>query len=153
MGKKQRDAAARYDRVATYAPAEALSLVKALAHAGFDETVEAAFNLGIDARQADQIVRGTVTLPHGTGKSVRVLVFADGEKARDAQAAGADIVGGAELAAGHHRRPAGPRLGRHHRRPRHDERGGQAGAAARPPRPHAQPQGRHGQRRHLPHRA
>ena len=99
MGKKQRDAAARYDRVATYAPAEALSLVKALAHAGFDETVEAAFNLGIDARQADQIVRGTVTLPHGTGKSVRVLVFADGEKGRDAQAAGADIVGGAELAA------------------------------------------------------
>jgi large subunit ribosomal protein L1 len=99
MGKKQRDAAARYDRVATYTPPEALSLVKTLAHAGFDETVEAAFNLGIDARQADQIVRGTVTLPHGTGKSVRVLVFADGEKGRDAQAAGADIVGGAELAA------------------------------------------------------
>ena len=99
MGKKQQDAAARYDRAADYSPAEALGLVKSLAHAGFDETVEAAFNLGIDARQADQIVRGTVTLPHGTGKSVRVLVFADGEKARDAQAAGADIVGGAELAA------------------------------------------------------
>lgn len=98
MGKKQRDAAARYDRTATYPPAEALGLVKALAHAGFDESVEAAFNLGIDARQADQIVRGTVTLPHGTGKSVRVLVFADGEKARDAEAEGADIVGGAELA-------------------------------------------------------
>ncbi|MBN2114171.1 MAG: 50S ribosomal protein L1 [Acidimicrobiia bacterium] len=98
MGKKQRDAAARYDRTATYPPTEALGLVKALAHAGFDESVEAAFNLGIDARQADQIVRGTVTLPHGTGKSVRVLVFADGEKARDAEAAGADIVGGAELA-------------------------------------------------------
>jgi large subunit ribosomal protein L1 len=98
MGKKQTDAAARYDRSANYSPAEALGLVKTLAHAGFDETVEAAFNLGIDARQADQIVRGTVTLPHGTGKSVRVLVFAEGEKARDAQAAGADIVGGAELA-------------------------------------------------------
>jgi len=98
MGKKQQDAAARYDRAADYSPAEALGLVKSLAHAGFDETVEAAFNLGIDARQADQIVRGTVTLPHGTGKKVRVLVFADGEKARDAQAAGADIVGGAELA-------------------------------------------------------
>jgi len=98
MGKKQRDAASRYDRTATYPPGEALGLVKALAHAGFDESVEAAFNLGIDARQADQIVRGTVTLPHGTGKSVRVLVFADGEKARDAEAAGADIVGGAELA-------------------------------------------------------
>jgi large subunit ribosomal protein L1 len=99
VGKKQDDAAKKYDRAASYAPAEALGLVKSLAHAGFDETVEAAFNLGIDARQADQIVRGTVTLPHGTGKSVRVLVFADGEKARDAQAAGADIVGGSELAA------------------------------------------------------
>lgn len=98
MGKKQQDAVARYDRAASYPPAEALGLVKSLAHAGFDETVEAAFNLGIDARQADQIVRGTVTLPHGTGKKVRVLVFADGEKARDAQAAGADIVGGSELA-------------------------------------------------------
>ncbi len=98
MGKKQQDAAARYDGAANYSPTEALGLVKTLAHAGFDETVEAAFNLGIDARQADQIVRGTVTLPHGTGKKVRVLVFADGEKARDAQAAGADIVGGSELA-------------------------------------------------------
>ena len=98
MGKKQQDAAARYDRAVNYSPAEALGLVKSLAHAGFDETVEASFNLGIDARQADQIVRGTVTLPHGTGKTVRVLVFADGEKARDAQAAGADIVGGSELA-------------------------------------------------------
>jgi large subunit ribosomal protein L1 len=98
MGKKQQDASARYDRAANYPPAEALGLVKSLAHAGFDETVEAAFTLGIDARQADQIVRGTVTLPHGTGKKVRVLVFADGEKARDAQAAGADIVGGTELA-------------------------------------------------------
>ena len=98
MGKKQQDASARYDRAVDYPPAEALGLTKSLAHAGFDETVEAAFNLGIDARQADQIVRGTVTLPHGTGKKVRVLVFADGEKARDAEAAGADIVGGAELA-------------------------------------------------------
>jgi len=98
MGKKQQDASARYDRAVDYPPSEALGLVKSLAHAGFDETVEAAFNLGIDARQADQIVRGTVTLPHGTGKKVRVLVFADGEKARDAQAAGADIVGGSELA-------------------------------------------------------
>ena len=96
MGKKQIDAAARYDRAGDYVPAEALGLAKA--HAGFDETVEAAFNLGIDARQADQIVRGTVTLPHGTGKAVRVSVFAEGDKARDAQAAGADIVGGAELA-------------------------------------------------------
>lgn len=98
MGKKQQDAKGRYDRAANYSPTEALGLVKSLAHASFDETVEAAFNLGIDARQADQIVRGTVTLPHGTGKKVRVLVFADGEKAREAQAAGADVVGAAELA-------------------------------------------------------
>jgi large subunit ribosomal protein L1 len=98
MGKKQQDAAARYDGVTNYPPAEALGLVKTLAHAGFDETVEAAFNLGIDARQADQIVRGTVTLPHGTGKKMRVAVFADGEKARDAEAAGADLIGGADLA-------------------------------------------------------
>ena len=150
MGKKQIDAAARYDRAANYAPAEALGLVKALAHAGFDETVEAAFNLGIDARQADQIVRGTVTLPHGTGKTVRVLVFAEGEKARDAQAAGADIVGGAELAqaitAGQQALDWDVTIAV----PVDDERGGQAGPAARPPGPDAQPQGGHGQRRHRP---
>jgi large subunit ribosomal protein L1 len=97
-GKKRRDAAQRYDRNANYPPAEALGLVKALASANFDETVEAAFTLGIDARQADQIVRGTVSLPNGTGRQTRVAVFADGEEARAATEAGADLVGAADLA-------------------------------------------------------
>jgi large subunit ribosomal protein L1 len=96
-GKKRRDAAQRYDRTANYAPAEALGLVKALASANFDETVEAAFTLGIDARQADQIVRGTVSLPNGTGRETRVAVFADGEEARAATEAGADLVGAGDL--------------------------------------------------------
>jgi large subunit ribosomal protein L1 len=74
-------------------------MVKSLATASFDETIEAAFNLGIDARQADQAVRGTVSLPHGTGKAVKVLVFAVGDQARAAQEAGADVVGGSDLAA------------------------------------------------------
>lgn len=98
MGKKRKDAAARYDRSATYHPNEAVGLVKTLATAKFDETVEAAFQLGIDARQADQAVRGTVTLPNGTGKTVRVVVFADGEGVREAEEAGADLVGGKDLA-------------------------------------------------------
>jgi len=98
MGKKRREAVARYDAAVHHPPAEALGLVKSLASAGFDESVEAAFNLGIDPRQADQIVRGTVSLPHGTGKDTRVLVFADGDEARAAEEAGADIVGASELA-------------------------------------------------------
>lgn len=98
MGKKQRDAVARFDRTSTYSPEEALGLVKSLASANFDETVEAAFMLGIDARQADQAVRGTVSLPNGTGKEVRVAVFAEGEQVKEAEEAGADVVGGAELA-------------------------------------------------------
>lgn len=98
MGKKRDDAAQRLDRERTYPPGEALELVKSMASAGFDETVEAAFNLGIDARQAEQGVRGTVSLPHGTGKSVRVLVFAEGDQARAAEEAGADVVGGSDLA-------------------------------------------------------
>lgn len=99
MGKKRDDAAQRLDRDKAYPPGESLELVKSLATAGFDETVEAAFNLGIDARQADQAVRGTVSLPHGTGKAVRVLVFAEGDQARAAEEAGAYIVGGSDLAA------------------------------------------------------
>src|SRR5439155_8524944 len=85
------------DRMKLHHPAEAAELVKRMANAKFDETIDAAFRLGVDVRKADQIVRGTVTLPHGTGKSVRVAVFAEGEKAREAEAAGADIVGGADL--------------------------------------------------------
>jgi len=99
MGKKRKDAVAGFDHTVDHRPAEAVARVKAMATAGFDESVEAAFLLGIDARQADQAVRGTVSLPHGTGKEVRVAVFADGEQARDAEQAGADLVGGADLAA------------------------------------------------------
>jgi large subunit ribosomal protein L1 len=98
MGKKRREAATKFDPSALHSPGEALDLVKSLATAKFDETVEAVFHLGIDARQAEQGVRGTVSLPHGTGKTVRVLAFAEGEDAKAAQEAGADIVGGAELA-------------------------------------------------------
>jgi len=86
------------DREKLYAPEEAVGLVRRLAFAKFDESVDAVFNLGIDARQADQLVRGTVSLPHGTGKTIRIAVFADGEKMKEAEEAGADIVGGKELA-------------------------------------------------------
>ncbi len=96
--KAQAEAMRRYDRQTLYGPRDALELVKTLAHAKFDESVDAVFTLGIDARNADQLIRGTVSLPHGTGKSVRVLVFADGEHAREAEGSGADIVGGKELA-------------------------------------------------------
>ncbi|MEX1281031.1 MAG: 50S ribosomal protein L1 [Acidimicrobiia bacterium] len=96
-GKKYMNAASRYDAEHAYQVAEAVELVKTLASASFDETVEAAFRLGIDPRQADQLVRGTVSLPAGTGKTVRVAVFAPADKHADATAAGADVVGGAEL--------------------------------------------------------
>ncbi len=99
MGKKRKDAVDRFDGTVLYPPFDALGLVKSMSTAGFDETVEAAFLLGIDAKQADQAVRGTISLPHGTGKDVRVVVFAEGEQAKDAEEAGADLVGGAELAA------------------------------------------------------
>ena len=99
MGKKRKDAGAGFDGSVEYSPEEAIRLSKSMATASFDETVEAAFLLGIDARQADQAVRGTVSLPNGTGKAVRVAVFAEGDQARDAEEAGADLVGGAELAA------------------------------------------------------
>ncbi len=97
-GKRYREATNRFDKSHAYAPREALELVKTLAGARFDETVEVAVRLGIDPRQADQMVRGTVALPHGTGKQVRVAVFAQGDKLREAEAAGADVVGGKELA-------------------------------------------------------
>jgi len=97
VGKKRADALAAIDPENLYSPAEALDLVKSLASAGFDETIEAAFVLGIDAKQADQTVRGTVSLPHGTGKDVKLVVFADGDNARAATEAGADLVGGSDL--------------------------------------------------------
>ena len=92
-GKQYTAAAAKRDIAAMYPPKAALEIVKGAAFAKFDETVEVAVRLGVDPRHADQIVRGTVVLPAGTGKSVRVLVIAVGEKAREAEAAGADFVG------------------------------------------------------------
>jgi large subunit ribosomal protein L1 len=98
-GKKYTASAEKVDGTKLYSPLEALTLVKEIAPAKFDETVEAHFRLGIDTRQADQQVRGSVSLPHGTGKEVRVAVFAEGDKAREAEAAGADIVGSDDLVA------------------------------------------------------
>jgi large subunit ribosomal protein L1 len=97
-GKKYRDAAKHRDIAVRYQPKQAIELVKNNAYAKFDETVEVAVRLGVDPRHADQVVRGTVVLPAGTGKSVRVLVIAVGEKAREAEAAGADYVGAEHIA-------------------------------------------------------
>ena len=96
-GKKYTEAAKLVDRATQYDVAEAISLVKKTAVAKFDETVEAHIRLGVDGRHADQQVRGAVVLPHGTGKTVRVLVFAKGDKVAEAEAACADFVGGEEL--------------------------------------------------------
>ncbi|MBM6778898.1 50S ribosomal protein L1 [Collinsella tanakaei] len=98
-GKTFRAAAEKVDRSELYTPLAAVKLVKEIAPAKFDETVEAHFRLGIDTRKADQNIRGSISLPHGTGKSVRVAVFADGAKADEAREAGADIVGSDELIA------------------------------------------------------
>lgn len=92
-GKKYRMAVATLDRAAALPSRDALARVKDMAFAKFDETVEVAMHLGVDPRHADQIVRGTVVLPHGTGKTIRVLVLAQGEQAKEAEAAGADHVG------------------------------------------------------------
>ncbi len=96
-GKRFTDALKRFDRDRYHTPVEAVTLVKSLATAKFDETIELAFRLGVDPRKADQIVRGTVTLPAGTGKTVRVAVFTGGDKAAEAKSAGADIVGADDL--------------------------------------------------------
>ncbi len=96
-GKKYLEAAKLIDRTVQYEPEEAIDLVKKTAVAKFDETIEAHIRLGVDGRHADQQVRGAVVLPHGTGKTVRVLVFAKGDKLAEAEAAGADFVGGEEL--------------------------------------------------------
>lgn len=98
-GKKYREAIKLVDRNHLYDAVEAMELVKKTATANFDETVEAHIRLGVDSRHADQQVRGAVVLPHGTGKIVRVLVFAKGEKITEAEEAGADYVGGEELVA------------------------------------------------------
>lgn len=95
--KKYADATRRYDRDHLFGPDEALELVKSLSSAKFDESIDVAIGLGVDPRKADQIVRGTVALPSGTGKDVRVAVFANGEQATAAAEAGADLVGGDDL--------------------------------------------------------
>jgi large subunit ribosomal protein L1 len=96
-GKRYRDGVRGYDRTTEYPPTDAIRILKGLPDARFDETVEVAFRLGLDTRKQDQTLRGTVSLPHGTGRSVRVAVFAQGDKAREARDAGADVVGGEEL--------------------------------------------------------
>ncbi len=98
-GKKYQEAAKQVNRNNLYEPAEAIELVKKTASAKFDETVEVAVRLGVDPRHADQQVRGTVVLPHGTGRTRRVLVFAKGEKAKEAENAGADFVGAEDMVA------------------------------------------------------
>lgn len=98
-GKNFRAAAAKVDSAKLYAPVEALKLVKEISVAKFDETVEVHFRLGVDTRKADQNIRGSISLPHGTGKTVRVAVFAEGAQAEQAQEAGVDIVGSDDLIA------------------------------------------------------
>lgn len=98
-GKKYTDSARAFDRESQHTGREALELVKSMSKRKFDETVDVVFRLGVDPRKADQIVRGTVALPNGTGKDVRIAVFAAGDAAREAEAAGADIVGSDDLVA------------------------------------------------------
>ena len=97
-GKNYRNARTAFDREHEYSPTEAVRLLKEMQTAKFDETVEVHFRLGLNVRHADEQLRGTLMLPHGTGKEARVAVFAEGEKAKEAQDAGADVVGSADLA-------------------------------------------------------
>jgi large subunit ribosomal protein L1 len=97
MGKKIEAANEKIEKGKEYLLEEAINKVKELAHTKFDETVDLAFNLGVDPRKSDQMVRGTVVLPHGTGKTLRVLVFAKGEKEKEARDAGADFVGAEDM--------------------------------------------------------
>jgi large subunit ribosomal protein L1 len=99
QAKRYADSARMFDREQHYPPADAIRILKQMPAAKFDETVEMAVRLGVDPRKADQMVRGTVSLPHGTGKDVRVAAFAQGDKAREAKEAGADLVGGEDLVA------------------------------------------------------
>jgi large subunit ribosomal protein L1 len=98
-GKKYQDATRRYDGQAMHEPEQGLDLVKTIASAKFDESIEISIRLGVDPRKADQMVRGTVALPSGPGQNVRVAVFAEGDAAAAAEAAGADVVGAGDLAA------------------------------------------------------
>jgi large subunit ribosomal protein L1 len=97
-GKRYRDSRETFDRERLYSPVEAVRLLKAMGAAKFDETVELHFRLGLNVRHADEQLRGTLMLPHGSGREVRIAVFAEGDKAREAEQAGADVVGSADLA-------------------------------------------------------
>ena len=97
-GKRYRDSRASFDREELYSPVQAIRLLKAMGATKFDESVELHFRLGLNVRHADEQLRGTLMLPHGSGKEVRIAVFAEGDKAREAEQAGADIVGSADLA-------------------------------------------------------
>ena len=97
-GKRYRDARASFEREQVYSPVEAVRLLKAMGATKFDETVELHFRLGLNVRHADEQLRGTLMLPHGSGREVRIAVFAEGDKAREAEQAGADVVGSADLA-------------------------------------------------------
>ena len=153
-GKNYRQARSQIDREQLYSPVEAVKLLKGSETAKFDESVEAHFNLGLNVRHAEQQLRGTLMLPHGTGRQLRVAVFAEGEKAREAEEAGADVVGSADLAKRARHVLAVKRHGP--RRPLHADRpargadprspgtGGAGGPSgtARSPRPHERPAGR-----------
>jgi large subunit ribosomal protein L1 len=149
-GKKHTDALKKFDRDQFYAPTEALALVASMASASFDETVDVAVRLGVDPRKADQMVRGTVALPSGTGKDVRIAVFAAGEAAQEARAAGADIVGADDLAA---EIEAGMMDFDHrHRDARHDARRRSSRPRPRSARTDAEPEDRNGHQRRRPGR-
>ena len=141
LSKRMKTVRAKVDRSKFYPVDEALALVKDTAIAKFDESVDVAVNLGIDAKKSDQTVRGSVVLPAGTGKTVRVAVFAQGDKAKQAQDAGADIVGFDDLAAQDQGRLHG--LRRRDRVPGRDEGRRPARPDSRSARPDAQPEGRH----------
>ena len=97
-GKNYRNAKSLFEREREYSPAEAVRIIKQMPTAKFDETIEVHFRLGLNVRHADEQLRGTLMLPHGTGKDAKVAVFAEGDKAKEAQEAGADVVGSADLA-------------------------------------------------------
>jgi large subunit ribosomal protein L1 len=161
-GKRYNEARATIDRETNYSPAEALKILKALPNAKFDETIEAHFRLGLNVRHADQQLRGTLMLPHGTGKSVRVAVFAEGDKAREAEEAGADVVGAPTWP--RRSRAASPTSTSRLRRLTRWATSASS-ARARPPRPDAEPEdgyrhvrrgqgglGRQGRQARVPHR-
>jgi ribosomal protein L1 len=131
-GKKYLEAKGRVDRTREYTPAQAVKLVKELKTAKFDETVEIHVRTGLNVRHADEQLRGTIALPNGLGKEVKIAVFAKGDKAREAEEAGADVVGAEDLA-------QQIQDGLHRLRRRDRDAGPHAGG--RPPRPHPRPAG------------